>query len=275
MIIDTFVLKSTTMASEVRDAIIAGRIELTATGSSTLTLTLHDDKRVLLRSGIFKERITATLAELPYELVQVRKNGPELAVTFEDAAVAKLRRRTKPRKVAPGKMNHVEFARLLVSEEPSVKFKAPAGLAPKSKVELARGTPGEEQPEDKEDTWEALGRIAAERNWRRFMRQGELWYMPDTYLLEQPVAFNIREYKDGIDEVDFDFDTGKPAASATAKAYSNDWEIWPGDIAKLHDLGPGTGNWIVESISSSLFEPARDIKLVQGRPILPEPKEAK
>lgn len=273
--IKSLMLEGKTLHGDVAEILTGATVERTIDGAPTLTLTLHDDKRKLLRSGILSNRVTAQLDAFSFELVQVRKSGPQLTVVFEDLAVAALRRHDTPTKVAANTTTHVEFARRLVSEESWITFRPPQKLAAeKNKVELARGQPAaEDQAEEREDTWTAIGRLADERGWRRFMREGQLWYMPETYLLERPVMYVVKEnVRGGVDHVDFDFDIGKPVAEATISARAGRWQVPIGAVVELQELGPANGKWLVSSISRSLFDLTTTITVTKARPTLPEPE---
>src|SRR5512133_1816126 len=124
----------------------------------TMTITVRDSKRSLLRSGIFSKRITTQLDNKSFELAQVRKTGSELSLVFEDLAAAELRRHDTPLKVEAGTMTRIQFARRLLQETPWIPLVVnPIVKAEVANVELARGTVAAEgQKEDKEDTWTCL-----------------------------------------------------------------------------------------------------------------------
>jgi hypothetical protein len=100
----------------VEGRITDGRLEQTMDGASTLTLTLDDHDRALLRSGVFSQQLDLNLVGEWWRLVQVSKQGDTLSLTFEDRAVAYLRQITKPRKAKRSKMTRAEFALSIVRE---------------------------------------------------------------------------------------------------------------------------------------------------------------
>jgi hypothetical protein len=103
-------------AIRVEGRITDGRLERTMDGASTLTLTLDDHDRALLRSGALSQQIDLNLAGEWWRLVQVSKQGDTLTLTFEDRAVAYLRKITTPRKAKRSKMTRAEFALSIVRE---------------------------------------------------------------------------------------------------------------------------------------------------------------
>jgi hypothetical protein len=103
-------------AFRVDQRITDGRLERTMDGASTLTLTLDDHDRALIRSGVFSKQLDLYLAGEWWRLVQVGKQGDTLTLTFEDRAVAYLRQITKPRKAKRSRMTRAEFALSIVRE---------------------------------------------------------------------------------------------------------------------------------------------------------------
>lgn len=133
-------LKAQKASANVIGATTDATVERTVEGASTLTLNIRDSQKVLLKSGLFSQRITATIDRHGFELVAVNKAALDLTVVFEDAAVAALRKQTKPIKVAAGTMSRVDFARMLLKEVPWIKLEVAPVPVQKTKVELTRGT---------------------------------------------------------------------------------------------------------------------------------------
>lgn len=256
------------IAKVLRDVTVTRSIE----GASTLDLDIYDDGTKLLRSGIFSDRVTMSLDNWSFELVQVRKSGPGLGVTLEDLPIAALRRRDAPLKVAPGTTTHVEFAERLVKEEAWLQFWCPAEArtVERTKVEIARGNPGNDS--EKQDTWAALGANADDRGWRRYvLNKDTIAYVPETYLASQPAAYRFTEHTNGVDYIDFDFDIGKPVATVKMKVRAARWAVPVGTCVEIYDLGLANGKWIVTSLSRSVFSLSMDVTLTRARPTLPEP----
>lgn len=258
------------IARVLRDATISRSID----GVSTLTLDVYDDARKLLRSGILSSRVTMQVDAYSFELVQVRKSGPSLSIVLEDLPVAALRRHDKPYKVGAGTMSHVDFSRRLVAEERWLKFSAPFAAREKAKTELARGNPTDPKA-DKVDTWTAIGKIADARGWRRFVQgTNTILYVPETYLASRPPKFTFSEDSPGIENIDGDYDIGKPVATAKVTVRAKRWAVPVGDCVQVTGLGPMNGKWIVSDISRSLFSVNMDVTISRARPTLPEPEQA-
>jgi hypothetical protein len=100
----------------VDESLVDGSVERTMQGASTLTMNLHDPDRILLQSGMFSYQIDVKLDRFYFRLVQVQKQGDELACTFEDRVVAWLREGNTPRKASRTAMTRAEFAYSLVRE---------------------------------------------------------------------------------------------------------------------------------------------------------------
>jgi murein DD-endopeptidase MepM/ murein hydrolase activator NlpD len=245
----------------------------------TMTIEVRDPKRSLLRSGVFSKRITTQLDNKSFELAQVRKSGSGLSLTFEDLAAAELRRHDAPLKVEAGTMTRIQFARRLLQETPWIPLVvSPTVKAEVANVELARGTvAAENQQEDKEDTWTCLKRVFGELNWRCYIdytlddgRPG-VNVGPDSAYLSGGTVMTLKEAQDGVDDIDFDWDVGKPVATARLTIRAHRWQAPPGTPVTLEDVGPANGKWIVTSIERSLFSTTADVELKAPEPDLPEP----
>ena len=140
-------------------------------------------------------------------------------------------------------------------------------------VELAipyvftRGTPGKP-----EDTWSALGRLADEVGWRRFMVAGSCYFMSDRELLRSSPRATISEQSDGVHSINCEYEQGTRHGRVTVKASLGRWAAPPGSVIKLRDLGPLNGNWLVERIRHPLFSDQGTAELIRPEPKLPEPR---
>jgi murein DD-endopeptidase MepM/ murein hydrolase activator NlpD len=244
----------------------------------TMTIEVRDSKRSLLRSGIFSKRITTQLDNHSFELAQIRKSGGGLSLVFEDLAAAELRRHDTPLKVEAGTMTRIQFARRLLQETPWIPLVVnPTVKAEVTNVELARGTvAAENQQEDKEDTWTCLKRVFAEINWRCYIdydanNVAGVNVGPDSAYLDRGTVMNLKEAQDGVDDIDFDWDAGKPVATAKLTIRAHRWQAPPGTPVMLKDVGPANGKWLVTSIERSLFSTTADVELKVSEPELPEP----
>jgi len=101
---------------EVRGRVTDGQLDRTIEGSSTLTITLEDDQRLLLRSGLFDQQIDLQFDGTWWRSMQVAKQADTLTITFEDRIISLLRLITHPRKVSRSQMTRAEFAMSIVRE---------------------------------------------------------------------------------------------------------------------------------------------------------------
>ena len=115
--VDSLFLNGDLLQSDVVQILQDASISRSIDGASTLTLALYDDNSTLLKSGLFSHKVIANIDEFRFELVQIRKSGFSLNITFEDLPVAALRRHTLPLKVAPNTTTHIDFAERLVKKE--------------------------------------------------------------------------------------------------------------------------------------------------------------
>jgi murein DD-endopeptidase MepM/ murein hydrolase activator NlpD len=77
---------------QISDATVVRSIE----GASTVTITLDDNDRTILRSGLLSRDLDFQLDGMWWQLAQVAKDeGDQLTLTFETREIARLRRRVK------------------------------------------------------------------------------------------------------------------------------------------------------------------------------------
>lgn len=88
-------------------AITDVQIERTIEGASTVTISLVDHERLLVRSGQLGARIDIEIDGLWFRLVAVSKAGDAISMTFEDREVAVLRTYDKPIKQSQGTSRNV------------------------------------------------------------------------------------------------------------------------------------------------------------------------
>jgi cell wall-associated NlpC family hydrolase len=111
---------------DIASSITAASVERTIEGASTVTITVRDRDRSLLRSGLLEQVIDIRVDKLWFRLAAVNKQGDDLTLTFEDREVAILRTYDKPRKAVRGKVTRAEFAQMLVREaRPPIRFVSP------------------------------------------------------------------------------------------------------------------------------------------------------
>lgn len=101
---------------DVTRAVTGAELERTIDGASTITVSLHDPDRKLLRSGLFESAVDIELDGLAFRLVAVSKSDDELQLTFEERAVALLRKKDKPLKVSRDQVSRAQFVKRLVDE---------------------------------------------------------------------------------------------------------------------------------------------------------------
>ena len=273
VVINSLKVEGEGASAELIEAITEAKIKRAIDSVPTLTLAVRDPKRTLLRSGIFSKRITTQIDDKSFELAQVNKSGSELSLAIEDITAAELRRHDSPLKVDAGQMTRIQFARRLLQETPWIPLVVnPLAKAEIVNTELARGTVAAEgQQEEKEDTWTCLKRVFAEINWRCYIDNGAVNVGPDYAFLDRGTVMTLREGTEGVDDIDFDWDVGKPMATATVKIRAHRWQAPPGTPVAFEGVGPADGKWMVSSIERSLFSVFADVELRFPEPDLPEP----
>lgn len=101
------------------------KIVLSIEQASTIEFTVFDPAKVLLKAPLLTQRTKCTVQDHKFSLAAVDKNDDMLTITFENNAIALLRRHAVPRKAARAKVTRAQFAQMLVKEEPTLTFYAP------------------------------------------------------------------------------------------------------------------------------------------------------
>jgi hypothetical protein len=122
-----------------------------------------------------------------------------------------------------------------------------------------------------ENTWTCIQRLADDVNWRAFFVSGTFYYISEDDLIKQQPAFTMNEWSDGIINVDGNFYEHKDSAALTVTADVGRWQVPPGRLVVVEDMGPWDGRWLVSDFERSLFDSQATITLARERPGLPEP----
>lgn len=126
--------------------------------------------------------------------------------------------------------------------------------------------------ESDETYWDGFGRLADDVNFRRFEVCNVFQYVSEEQLGAQGPLIYVTEDTDGIDTVNFQYDTGLPVQEVQVEGRLKAWGAPPGTVAKLNDdYGPAAGLYIVSSITSSLFNDVFSATLKKPMKELPEP----
>lgn len=132
--------------------------------------------------------------------------------------------------------------------------------------EFTRGS-----PDNRENSWDASGRLADEVKWRRWMRAGALWFASEDYLKSQPVRFTFAQGVRGCIKIDWSADTRRAAADCTVTALARRWSVLPGDVVRIANEGPADGLWLVKSTRRSIDDSTTEIVLMRNTRKTAEP----
>lgn len=108
--------------TDLNGRVTAASINRTIEGASTLSVTINDWDRALLRSGLLSNKIDVQIDGLWFRLASVDKSGDELTLTFEDREIAILRTYNKWKIVERGVMTRAEFVLSLLREVKEYKY---------------------------------------------------------------------------------------------------------------------------------------------------------
>lgn len=240
------VLNGSKLSEDLSAAVTDITVNRTITAASTLTVNVTDPERTILRSGIFDSRSRLAVDGLSFVQRPVTKSGETLAIKFEDANIAALRRAKGKRVAAAGTTTRSKFAELLVRESPGVAITTYPDAKPTHEP-VGR--------KKDENTWHCLTRLANEVNWRVFSDGTRIWFGPDDWLMTFPSLLTVKENTGGVDTIDFDFDPNKRLTTLTVTANADVWTIPPGSVVTVADMGIVDGPWLVQTLTRSLFNP--------------------
>lgn len=246
------------------------RLARTVDGATTLTVTVQDRDRGLLRSGMFDARSYAVCDEVNFELVGVGKSGHRLTLTFEDAVVSALRRKVEPFAWAASTLSRADMVRRLATECNLDVWVDPADRGPVNRA-VTRGPQQEGQGGvGADDSWSLLGSLASDAGWRRFSDGRRLVVGSDDWLAGLLPPVPIAEHSGPVHDIDLDLDVGRPANRATLDVDAGRWALRPGQWVVPSGMGPGDGAWLVESFERPLTRHRARVGLVRRQLVLAE-----
>lgn len=251
-----------------------------ADGSVNLSLDLRDPDRKLVGGPLLSRGARVDVDQgdgdlLAFELVAVKKRGRGLSTTWQDVASLALQRADQPEVTRPDSTEVNRFVGQLVREP---RMDSPAfdpwdgriGLVrePDPRLaddegddQLARAGDDDGEPES---SWAALERIAGSCDppRRRFSLGRIVVFASDPWLAEGRAVeaggqdpHRWRESAGGVDKIDYDWDAGKQADSATVNVWVPDLKrITPSAPVKLDEPGDAAaGVWLVEKMTWNPF----------------------
>lgn len=251
-------------------------VERTISGASTITLQLTDPFRKILNSGIFSFGDTLELDGLNFTLVQFNKSADQLQLVFEATGVAQLRLQTG-NTATTTTSDVTSFARSLVNAIPGLGFVGdPTPVNPA--IAVGRGT-SDDPTDDPEDSWTCLQRLATTAGLRCWESANVIYFGSDPYWESFGVKGTLQEWTAGVQNMDFDFDVGKPYGDITVTAMTELWAYNPGDIVHTAKLGPASGLtnpdpsvgsvpnlWLVSDMQRDFYSPQATITLTVPMP---------
>jgi cell wall-associated NlpC family hydrolase len=157
--------------------------------------------------------------------------------------------------------------------ESNRQFNVLSGTDASADYEFFRGVPPQQGQNVwlPEDSWSCITRLAEEVNWRAFFVSGTFYFLDDERLFSSKPRARITEGKGGVDYIDFDYDERKINSTVTVTCRIGRWNVPPGCVVELYNMGPLDGRWLVTDVSRSLFNDQGTITLQKPQPQLPEP----
>lgn len=264
-------------ALDTTKALTDALVERTISGASTVTLQMTDPQRKILNSGIFLTGDSLTLDNLSFTLVQFAKASDQLQLVFEASGVAALRLQTG-NTVTTTTSNITSFAAGLVAAIPGLSFVGdPTPVNPA--IAVGRGTTSD-PVDNPEDSWTCLQRLATTAGWRCWESNNTIFFGSDLFWQSKGVKGTLQEWTAGVQNMDFDYDVGKPFGDITVTAMCELWQYSPGDIVHVANLGPASNYptspdphialtpnlWMVSDMQRDLYNPQATITLTTPMP---------
>lgn len=262
--IKRMVLDGRRLDAEVSEAITGASIERTIDGSGNIAFNMMNAVK-LLRSGLFDSRVFLRFDGLPWEFAELRKQGTGMATKFIPAGVGRLMRDRGVIVHRKGTTTRTQFAKSLVERAKPLDFRGQTGETNR-KVMVRK---------KQESSWEALQRLALDREWRIFEDEGTIYFGSDAWLAGLGKPVEISEKQGGVDFIDIEYDGGMRANRATVYCRADTWAARPGRPVEVKGLGRLASSrlWLVERITKSdIFGPDAVVELIRKTPELPEPK---
>jgi hypothetical protein len=123
----------------------------------------------------------------------------------------------------------------------------------------------------KENSWDCMKRLASDVQWRVFCVSGTIYFISEKWLFKSKPFMAISEETPGVQNIDFDYDEGKKAATVTVSCHMGRWSAPPGSTVRIFGMGPILdGKWLVNDVSRSLYQADGTITLKKPLAVLPE-----
>ena len=254
--VSDFLVNGSSITADVGDAIQGATVNRAISLASTVTLQIDDPQRTILNSGIFVPGYILEVDTLSFSLVQVTKSSDVVQVVFESSGIASLRRQVGVQATTTTN-NITTFVQGLVQSVPGLGFVGYGGLAysdaqSTAAVSIGRGTTADPY----EDSWTCIQRVATSAGWRCFECNNIVYLGPDSFFQSAPSSATLQEFTGAIQNIDFDYDVGKPFGTASVTGMLDLWTLNPGQVVFTNGMGPMDAMpWLVQSMQRNLFQP--------------------
>lgn len=138
------------------------------------------------------------------------------------------------------------------------------------RYEFTRG----ERNGEREDSWEASGRLAEEVAVNRWAAANVFHYVSDDELRQQKPSVRITGDEAWLLKMpSWSWSGRRPIAEVSLTVAADRWGVMPGGLAVLEMEGPFDGRWIVAGVSGSRLD-SPEIEVTLRRPTAPRPEPA-
>lgn len=258
--ISDFLINGGQFTEDVTEAINDITLESTMGGASTVTVTLKDPTREILRSEAINYTDQLTIDTLSFTCVEFTKSGDTLTIIFEATGVHLLRMQ-RGVTASTTTTTITSFAASLVAAVPGLQF---VGQPTPTIFPIATARGSSDDPT--ETSWTCLQRLAGTAGWRCWEYNTTIYFGSDIYWAQQPVSATFEEFQTPTTNgaclnIDFDFDYGQAMAPITATTLIGLVTYRPGQVINVLNMGPASGIYIVYSMQRDLFKITATIQL--------------
>ena len=258
--IPDFLINGGAFTEDVTSAVKDIVLESTVGGASTVTMTLKDPYREILRSEAINYTDQITIDTLSFTCVEFSKSGDTLDIIFEATGVHALRMQ-RGVTASTTTTTITSFAQSLVTAVPGLKF---VGQPTPTIFPIATARGSSDDPT--EDSWACLQRLAGTAGWRCWEYNTTVYFGSDIFWAKSPVAATFQEFQTPNQNgaclnIDFDFDYGQAMAPITATTLVGLITYAPGNPINVVTMGPASGIYIVYSMQRDMFNPTATVEL--------------
>lgn len=124
-----------------------------------------------------------------------------------------------------------------------------------------------------ESSWDAIGRLAEEVNFRRWAALNTLFYVSDEELIAAAPSVQITGDEGWLlAQPSYEWGADRVVSEMTLRVLTDRWGVLPGATVYMQGQGPLEGKWLVRSVRDDLWSPESDVTLTRPTGKRDEPR---